>query len=290
MKYEIGIPLRDNAATVAHVVRAALAQKPPPQQVWVCDDGSLDDGPERARRAGATLVRHDHPRGLGAARNTLLGVCDADIVVFFDADAIPRPGTAAALLAPFTDNDVAAVGGRGVEAAHATFADRWRAAHTPQSHGLEPLDDDWMVMGLCVAFRVAALREAGNFDADFTSCGEDVEMSLRLRARGGRLAYRPDAIVDHARSDDCRGVLRQAWRHNRAAARALLLHGQATGALTLVACRNLWPACGRALRHLDLPRAAFALVNLLVRVTALRWPLWRSYSERAQHLRDGRKT
>lgn len=270
MTYTVAIPLRDGAATIAHVVRAALAQQPAPAAVLVCDDGSRDDGPARARAAGATVVVHEHPLGLGAARNTLLAYCDTKLVVFFDADAIARPGCAAALLAPFAATGIAAVGGRGIEVGDATLADRWRARHTPQSHGDRPLDDDWMVMGLCCAFHVAALRAAGGFDATYTACGEDVEVSLRLRERGHRLAYRPDAVVEHARNDGAWGVLAQAWRHNRAAARALRRHDRPVAELARLTRRNLWPALTADLARLDLPAAALGAANLLVRLVALR--------------------
>jgi GT2 family glycosyltransferase len=268
MRWTAAVPLRDGAPTVAHVVRAALAQSPPPTRVLVCDDGSCDDGRRAAQEAGAAIVCHDRPLGLAAARNSLLGECSDEFIVYFDADAIPRPDCAAALLAGFAGAQVAAVGGRGVERGAATFADRWRAAHTPQSHGDRSLDDDWMVIGLCCAFRVAALREIGGFDPRFTDCGEDLEASLRLRARGWRLTYRPEAIVDHARSDNALGVLQQAWRHNRAAARALRLHARPAAPLREAAIAALLPALREAARGLDVPAAALSAANLALRLAA----------------------
>jgi mycofactocin glycosyltransferase len=272
VNYTIAIPLRDGAATIGHVVRASLAQFPAPIRVLVCDDGSRDTGARLAAAEGAAVLSHLAPRGLAAARNTLLAACNTEAIVFFDADAVPRPGCAAALLAGFSDPAVAAVGGRGAEAAYATLADRWRAAHTPQSHGDAPLEDDWMVMGLCCAFRVSALREVGGFDDTYRACGEDVDVSLRLRAAARRLVYRPEAVVDHARSDGAFGLLRQAWNHSRATARALAAHNRPVGELAAEARRAVWPAMTDAVRRLDAPDLALGAANLAVRLVALRLP------------------
>ncbi len=269
MNYVAAIPLRDGAATVGHVVRAARAQSPPPLRVLVCDDGSRDDGPRHARDAGATMLTHPRPQGLAAARNTLLAACDAEIIIYFDADAVPRPGCVAALLTGFRDDRTAAVGGRGLEAVAATFADRWRATHTPQSHGDAPLSDDWMVMGLCGAFRVDDLRRIGGFAPRFVACGEDVDISLRLRATGARLAYRPAAVVDHLRTDGALGTLAQAWRHSGESAVAFARQGRSPAFLRALFWRALGPTLGRELARLDFPAAWLTGANLAVRLAAL---------------------
>ena len=266
--YTVAIPARDAAATIAAVVRAAAAQLPAPARVLVGDDGSCDETAELARAAGASIVAADGA-GLAANRNRLWRASQTEIVMFFDADAVPRAGCAAALLGGFADERAAATGGRGIEAAAATFADRWRATHTPQSHGDKPIADDWMAMGLCCAFRRAALEAVGGFDERFAACGEDVEISWRLRQAGWRLPYRPDAIVDHARSDGLGGLLRQAWRHSRETSRALALHGQPLNPLFALTWRALSPALRREILHLDAPAAGLTAVNLAVRLAGL---------------------
>ncbi len=269
LSYTVAVPVHDGASTIAAVLAAAAAQQPPPAELLVADDGSRDDSAHLASAAGARVLALP-PVGLAATRNALLAACHTEVILFFDADAVPRPGCAAALLAPFTDPRCAAAGGQGVEAGAATFADRWRAHTTPQSHGPSALDDDWMVMGLCAAFRVEALRKIGGFDERFRCCGEDVEVSLRLRAAGGRLAYRPEAVVDHARSDGAAGVLAQAYRHSREAARAMRRHGESTARLERITGEALRPALRRDLAALDAPATLLTLANLIVRRLGLR--------------------
>jgi len=267
--YTVAIPCFNNAATVAYVVRAARGQNPPPERVLVCDDGSRDDSARVAREAGAEVLAHPENRGLAATRNTLSAACRTEHLVYFDADAIPQANCAAAFLAALGEKEFVAVGGRGVEVGAVTFADRWRARVTPQSHGESDLDDDWMVMGLCCAFRVAALREAGGFDPSFTDCGEDVDISLRLRALGEKLAYRPEAVVEHARNDNVGGLLRQAWRHSVQTARAFRRQGRSPGFVFRLVWRALRPAMWADLRRLDLPSFLLSGANLAVRFAGL---------------------
>jgi glycosyltransferase involved in cell wall biosynthesis len=61
------IPCRDEAATIAGLVAAARGFV---RCVIVVDDGSRDDTATRASAAGASVVRHAHNRGKGAALRT----------------------------------------------------------------------------------------------------------------------------------------------------------------------------------------------------------------------------
>ena len=63
---------------------------------------------------GPTDVRvlpNAHRQGLSGARNTAVAAASGDVVVFLDDDAAARPGWLGALLAPYADPDVVAVGG-----------------------------------------------------------------------------------------------------------------------------------------------------------------------------------
>jgi len=57
----IVIPCLNEAKTIAPLVRSAAHFG----DVVVVDDGSTDDTGQRAREAGATVIRHDRPKGIG---------------------------------------------------------------------------------------------------------------------------------------------------------------------------------------------------------------------------------
>lgn len=81
------IPVYEGASTIAEVVSGALRQVP---HVLVVDDGSSDGGAERARRAGAEVLRHEHNRGKGAALRT--GLAHLERLGFTHAFALDADG------------------------------------------------------------------------------------------------------------------------------------------------------------------------------------------------------
>lgn len=224
--FTVGICARNAERTLGAVLEAVHRQDPLPTHLIVVDDGSTDHTLVIAgRAAGVEVVHFERNRGLAAARNAVLRQTSTPFLIFLDADAVPHEGCFQALLGPLADDNVAAVGGRGMENRWDNAAQQWRALYTAQDHGMERLDDDWMIMGLCCAFRVEDLRDAGGFDESFREAGEDADISIRLREAGRKLVYNPAAVVHHEAGGDFSDIQRQAFRHSRQATRALLKNG-----------------------------------------------------------------
>jgi len=225
MRYAVAIPAFNAAATLSRVLEAVRGFHWNPSDVVVVDDCSDDATPVIARDAGARVVRHTGRLGLAGARNTALAEIADPFVLWLDADFVPEPQVPEVLWDGFDGDDVAAVGGRAREIVR-TRADLWRKVHAPQCHGARHLRSVWMVMGLCAMHRVEALRGVGGFDERFRSCAEDVEMSLRLRKCGYRLAYRPKAAGDHWRQDDEIGLVSRMQEYMRMTSLAFMVHGK----------------------------------------------------------------
>jgi GT2 family glycosyltransferase len=276
MRLTVGIPAWNAARTLARVLEAARPQIAGGDRIVVVDDGSTDGTARVAEAAGIDCVRHPENLGLAVARNTLLSHAATDLILYLDADAVPAAGTVQMLREAFVTPDVAAVGGRGIETDLRTRAARWRATHCAQDHGDAVIESDWMVMGLCACFRTDALREIGGFDARFRACAEDVDASLRLRARGYRLRYLPDAVVHHVRADGVRGVTRQAYRHTVFAARAIAASGDAArlAAYRRESLTHVARVTAHSLSRLEVFDAAIGAANLVARAAALVRASW----------------
>lgn len=100
MKVVAVIPAYNESARVTGVVRGV---RPAVDAVVVVDDGSTDATADRAREAGAVVVRHAMNCGAGAA--TMTGIhaaraLGADVVVTIDADGQHDPRNTPTLLAP----------------------------------------------------------------------------------------------------------------------------------------------------------------------------------------------
>lgn len=189
---------------------------------------------ERAVRAfagAATVLPNTRRQGLSGARNTAVDAAKGEVVVFLDDDAVPAPGWLAALVAPYADPRVLAVGGRAVPAWPATG----RPDHLPAPSGSEPQpgEFDWVVgctyagqptepqpvrnlMGCNMSFRREVFATSGAFAEDLGRLGtvplgcEETELCIRARrdAPDGEIIFTPAAVVHHRVSPD-----RTTWRY-----------------------------------------------------------------------------
>ena len=96
----VGIPARNEAATVAEVVRAARAALPR-ARVVVVDDASTDATARLAAEAGAEVIPHCCPLGYAESVATILLWAlrtDVDVLVLLDADGQHDPRDAPRLV------------------------------------------------------------------------------------------------------------------------------------------------------------------------------------------------
>ena len=85
------VPGRDIAAFAPAAIASLQAQTEPRWRALLVDDGSVDETAEVFAAAASAdarfrLLRHAHPLGLGAARNTGLAYVDTPLLGFLDAD------------------------------------------------------------------------------------------------------------------------------------------------------------------------------------------------------------
>jgi len=93
MTVGVVIPTYNSAQVVTEAIDSILSQEPPPDQLIVVDDGSMDDTPSILERYQGRLeyIRQSN-RGPAAARNMGWRRLKTDAVVFLDADDILLPG------------------------------------------------------------------------------------------------------------------------------------------------------------------------------------------------------
>jgi glycosyltransferase involved in cell wall biosynthesis len=81
------IPTYNRPDLTRRAIASVLAQRPAAAaEVIVVDDGSSDDTAEVAQASGARVIRHEHNRGLAAARNTGIAAATHGWVALLDSD------------------------------------------------------------------------------------------------------------------------------------------------------------------------------------------------------------
>jgi glycosyltransferase involved in cell wall biosynthesis len=84
------------------------------KEVLVVDDGSKDQTADRARAAGATVIRHPYNKGNGAAVKTAVRAATGEFILLLDADGQHPPEEIEKLLAKLSEYDLV-VGARSFQ-------------------------------------------------------------------------------------------------------------------------------------------------------------------------------
>ncbi|HXJ33726.1 MAG TPA: glycosyltransferase [Candidatus Eisenbacteria bacterium] len=231
----------NRADLVAHAVGAALPQvRACGGEVIVVDNASTDATPtvlrDVSRTYGDAVRIVEEPRlGLSVARNRGLHAARGDVVAYLDDDAVPRPGWLAALVAPYDDPKVVAVGGR-IVLRFAGAPPPWLSTEiyaALSAYDLGPIAGPVRYghatypFGANISFRVAAARAAGGFSSTVGPLGrhqlvhDETDLCYRLEHAGGVVWYTPDAVVDHHVVPERlspRWMLRRHWAGGQSAA------------------------------------------------------------------------
>jgi glycosyltransferase involved in cell wall biosynthesis len=200
------VPTRDRAGYLRVCLASIAAQQlAEPFEIVVVDDGSADDTPAVAERAGAELVRLPGPRGPNAARNAGVARSRAGLVAFVDDDVEAPPGWLGAVVEGARRHPGAdAFGGpihARLEGPSPRSCGREPAPITTLDLGIEDHETE-RVWGANMALRRSAFERIGGFDDRLPQFGEEEEWLTRLRAGGGRVMYLAAAGLDHRRAGD----------------------------------------------------------------------------------------
>ncbi|UCG38337.1 MAG: glycosyltransferase family 2 protein [bacterium] len=210
----LAIPCYNAASFLDGVLSSVAALDPAPGEVLVVDDGSTDgSGSVATGYPGVRVIRHETNAGIAAARNTAIQNARKPIILFLDADTRPSSDIVAKLARHYGEDDVAGVGGRGLETHVTDRSDRWRNEILFQGWGEDLRASVPFLFGLCSSYRKKALIDVGGFNPLFRVSGEDMDAGYRLTSKGYRLIYEPEARVDHVRKDDAQSVGKMAYRH-----------------------------------------------------------------------------
>jgi GT2 family glycosyltransferase len=205
------IPNFDGAARLGGVLHA-LGEQTRPVDVVLVDNGSSDDSVQLARRQlpGVRVVELGENLGFGRAVNRAVAAVPGDPVILLNNDAVPEPRFVEALLEGLGEG-VDAVAGVLLQERSPELIDSAGVVADSTLMGFdylhgEPADaaigapDPLGPTGGAALYRRAALDGIGGFDERIFLYYEDLDLALRLAARGGRCRLAPEARALHAYS------------------------------------------------------------------------------------------
>jgi glycosyltransferase involved in cell wall biosynthesis len=105
MNVSVVIPAFNEEATIGDIVRH-IRQVGPYFEILVVDDGSSDRTAERAKEAGATVIRNPYNLGNGASVKSACLKARGDVIVMLDADGQHPPEEIPRLLADIGEYDM----------------------------------------------------------------------------------------------------------------------------------------------------------------------------------------
>lgn len=149
--------------------------------------------------------------GFGRAHNAGFGESQGDVVLFLNPDTRVLPGALQALLDVFEDQRVGITGSILVDSAGKIEPDCFGLRRTPLSTiggkifsqkrysyraDGEIFETDW-VSGGAMLVRRSVFEKMGGFDENFFMYFEDVDLCLRVKKQGVRIAVNPRARIFH---------------------------------------------------------------------------------------------
>ena len=187
-----------------------LEQLGPQDEVIVVDSGSTDglaaELPQVA--AGARLISPGANIGFAAGANRGAARATGDLLVLLNPDAVVQPGWSEAIRAPWGGEWAAWMGlvllgdGEAINTSggvlHFTGFGWAGQVNEPIAAGPSAPTEVAFLSGACLAIPRATWRAVGGFSEHFFMYCEDVDLSLRLRLEGARLAVVPAARVTHS--------------------------------------------------------------------------------------------
>lgn len=197
------IPAYNRPEILAECLEALTLQKTSRRwEAIVVDDGSSDDlsGVQKtfASRLPLTWITLAKNGGPAQARNAGIGKARGEVVLFTDADCRPEPDWLEEMANRFDDQNVTGAKGRYRSAqtdlwarlAQLEFEERFELLSI--SHDIDFVDT------YSGAFRRSQLTAVGGFDTGFPRAdNEDVDLSFRIKALGGRFVFVSKAVVWH---------------------------------------------------------------------------------------------
>jgi GT2 family glycosyltransferase len=198
MKISVIIPAYNEEKTIRHCLDSVIQALPNNKEIIVVDNDSYDKTREIVKGFTKVKLLVEKKRGAAASRNRGLKEAAGDLIIFVDADVIVKQNTFIELLKCMHNDAVAGAGGM-VESCNKV--NLISLSQEPRFLGNSLLDTRIRevdnIPTAIVAYKAEILKNVDYFNEDYYLCGEDMDLSYRIRKQGYKLIVNPSSVGYH---------------------------------------------------------------------------------------------
>ncbi len=209
------IPAYNAASTIKQTIEAVARQDYEGEvEIIVVDDGSTDKTPEIIQSFKNVRYLRQENAGPASARNRGARTAASQVLCFTDSDCVPLSNWIRELVAPLSDEKIAAVAGSYDIAnpefilarmihQEIIFRHKYLMPESPKSFGS---------YNFCI--RRNAFETLGGFNTEYChASGEDNDLAYRLLKSGHTIHFNQNARVKHFHQTNFRKYLLEQYRH-----------------------------------------------------------------------------
>ena len=221
---------------------------PQVDELIVVDNGSSDSSPDQLEAAFSgskklKIIRNSENLGFSAACNIGIDRAEGDYLLFLNPDCVLEPHSVQRMVRVLESADDAGmaggllVGTDGLEqgggrravptpwrsfvrvSGLSRFSDRWPRLFFDFYLHKQPLPSHPIeveaISGACMLVRSSVVRDVGKWDEGYFLHCEDLDFSMRLRRKGWKILFVPDARIVHHKGgcSRCRPIFVEWHKH-----------------------------------------------------------------------------
>jgi len=221
VRFSIVIPTLNEEQNIARCVEAIRLGVEQPDEVLIVDGFSTDATRTVAEGLGARVYLN-HARHAAGGRNVGIQKATGDVVVFTDADCIPRREWLAQIKDAFgNDAGLEGVGGPMVALEPRTRIEAfWGRVFLKE---IMPFPNESFIVRNHIfrggfltancAYQRKTLLNLGGFDEWFGNNAEDIDLFWRAIDEGAKLRYLPSAVVAHSFPSTLPAMIKKNFRN-----------------------------------------------------------------------------
>lgn len=196
---------RNRADSLARALSALRKLDYPDYEIIVVDNDSTDHTKHVIEQNGAKYVFVSSEEGIGSCRNRGVREAKGEIVAFCDDDCVPTSQWLTQFAQRLTnEHDLGLLGGRVINVGFPSvngkqdklYKGRSRMHRNGNLVFVEDVNRAEFFGNMNLAFRKQVVEAVGNYDP-FFNVMEEIDLEVKIRKAGYRIAFEPGAVLEH---------------------------------------------------------------------------------------------